>query len=122
MPVTRAEELDIDRSDSGVAAMRLVNSQQGATTMTAGVSIFEPGAAILLHTHPCEETVIILDGTAVAYVDGERFDLNRYDTTIMPPGVPHRFVNESDKPMTIAYFYPLVDAPRYPVDGKESQL
>mgnify|MGYP006125800927 CR=1 FL=1 len=39
----------------------------------------------------------------------------------MPPGVPHRFVNESDKPMTIAYFYPLVDAPRYPVGGKESQ-
>jgi len=53
--------------------------------MTAGVATFEPGASVLLHTHPCEETVIILEGSAVAHVNGEKFHLSKYDTTIMPP-------------------------------------
>jgi len=118
MNVIRASELPLDRSDPGTAALRLVTSKHGATSMTAGVATFEPGARIVLHTHPCEESVIIIEGNAVAYAAGQRFDLNKYDTTIMPPGVEHYFANESDKPMTIAYFYPQRDARRDDLEPK----
>ncbi|MSO21694.1 MAG: cupin domain-containing protein [Acidobacteria bacterium] len=115
MKIVYAAQQPIDRSDDGVDALRLVNREQGAKTMTAGVATFEPGSAILLHTHPCEETVIILEGQATAHVDGQIFHLRKYDTTIVPPGVPHRFLNESGKPMVIAYFYPAIDVSRDPV-------
>ena len=115
MKVVRASELPVDPSDQGVAALRLVNSKQGAQTMTAGVATFEPGARILLHNHPCEETVIILEGQGTAHIGGKTFELTKYDTTIVEAGLPHYFANNSSEPMTIAYFYPVLDAERHAV-------
>ena len=86
MNVIFASKLPVDRSDPGVKALRLVNRERGAKTMTAGVATFEPGAAIPLHTHNCEETVIIVEGRATAHVDEQSFQLQKYDTTIVPPG------------------------------------
>ena len=77
MAVIFAEQQPIDGSDPGVAAIRLVNKQRGANHITCGVATFEPGAEIPMHTHPCEESVIILEGKATAYVDGEVFQLPR---------------------------------------------
>lgn len=119
MPVIVASELPVDRSDPGVVALRLVGREQGAMTMTAGVATFEPGAVIPLHTHNCEETVIILEGQATARVDGRAFQLQKYDTTIVPPGIVHGFFNESQQSMVIAYFYPTVNVRRDFVDSGE---
>lgn len=83
--------------------------------MTAGVATFAPGAAIPLHTHPCEETVIILEGQATARIDDKIFHLEKYDATIVPPLTPHCFLNESKNLMVIAYFYPAIDVSRDPV-------
>jgi quercetin dioxygenase-like cupin family protein len=112
MNIVRASELAVDRSDPGVSALRLVTSERGAVGITAGVATFEPGARIVMHTHPCEETVIIIEGEAVAYVGGQRSNLSRFDSSIVPAEVPHCFANESRQPMTIAYFYPVRDARR----------
>ncbi len=113
MHVVRANETKPDLSDPGVSALRLVTSER-AKTMTAGVATFEPGARILLHTHPCEETVIILEGRATAYVQGEKLILEKHDTTIMSPETPNYFANETDSPMVIAYFYPMANPARDP--------
>ena len=121
MGIVKASKMRIDNSDPGVAALRLVNSDHGAKTMTAGISTFQPGASIIWHTHPCEETVIIVDGEATAYIENSKVQLNKFDATIMQPNVPHRFSNESEQPMTIAYFYPIVDAPRYDLDRNSSE-
>jgi quercetin dioxygenase-like cupin family protein len=115
MAVLRYNEIPIDPGDAGVAARRMVNAAMGARSITMGISVFEPGAAIFLHTHPCEETVIILDGEGMAEIDGEIYTLARYDTSFVPPLVPHRFWNASDRPMTMAYFYPMANPSRDPV-------
>ena len=115
MRIVYSKEEPIDRSDAGLDALRLVNSGKGAQHMTAGVATFSPGSAVFLHTHPCEETVIILEGQATAEIEGKTFQLGKYDATIVPPLVPHCFRNESQQPMVIAYFYPDVDVSRDPV-------
>ena len=66
MRVVFSKDEPVDRSDPGLEALRLVNRKKGAQHMTAGVATFAPGAAVILHTHPCEETVIILEGKAMA--------------------------------------------------------
>ena len=35
-----------------------------------------------------------------AKLDGETYTLGRYDASFVPPLVPHRFWNASDRPMT----------------------
>jgi quercetin dioxygenase-like cupin family protein len=107
VPILRYDQAPVDTSDAGVAARRLVNAAMGSKNITMGISTFAPGAGIFLHTHPCEETVIILDGAGMAEVDGETIALGQYDVSFIPPLVPHRFWNGSDRPMTICYFYPM---------------
>ena len=114
MGIIRYSGVPSDRSDSGVDAHRMVTSAMGAKTITSGVSTFEPGASILLHTHPCEETVVVVEGEAICELNGERFTMKPYDASFVPPEVPHRFINESDKPLTIIYFYPDIDVSRDP--------
>jgi len=107
--VVFGSNLSVDRSVPGIQGLRLVNREKGATTTTAGVATFEPGAAFPLHTHNCEETVIVLEGRARLDIEGQSLPLGKYDTVFARPGVQHRFVNESQEPMSFAYFYPSVD-------------
>jgi quercetin dioxygenase-like cupin family protein len=116
MTIVRFGTMPIDAGDAGVAARRMVTPAIGARSITMGISVFEPGAGIFLHTHPCEETVVILAGEGMAEIDGEVFRLHTYDTSFVPPLVPHRFWNASDQPMTMCYFYPMAEPSRDPVD------
>lgn len=73
--------------------------------VTTGITEFEPGTAIPLHTHNVEESVFILEGEATAVVDGKSFDLEAGDATWVPAGVPHRFVNRGQGRMRIYWVY-----------------
>ncbi len=124
MPVIRFGDFPLDAGDPGVAARRMVSAAMGAKTITCGVSTFQPGSGIFLHTHPCEEVVAVVDGEAVCELAGERYVMRRFDLSFVPPLTPHRFVNESDHPLTIIYFYPTVTLSRdavNPADVKGEQ-
>jgi HTH-type transcriptional regulator, repressor for puuD len=73
--------------------------------VTTGITVFEPGTAIPLHTHNVEESVLILEGEATAVVDGDSFDLEVGDATWVPAGVPHRFANRGPGVMRIYWVY-----------------
>jgi len=95
---------EVDRG-TGVKTRLLAHRGLGSEHITNGITRFEPGAKIALHYHNCDESVVIVEGEAVAEVDGKRYPMRRYDTTFVPAGVPHRFLNESDKPMAILWTY-----------------
>ena len=59
---------------------------------------------------------VVIEGKAAAYVDGQRYPLGKFDTTFVPPLVPHCFVNESDEELVFIYFYPEINVRRDPVD------
>ena len=66
-----------------------------------------------MHSHNCEESVVLLEGNAVAEIGEERFELKALDTTFVPANLPHRFINASDtEPMKILWIYASVDATR----------
>ena len=83
-----------------------------STSLTNGITMFEPGAAIARHYHSCDESVTILEGEATCEVDGEIFTMNTYDTTFVPAGIPHRFWNESNASMKILWTYASVEVTR----------
>jgi quercetin dioxygenase-like cupin family protein len=111
--VLRPDELPVTERGGGARTVPLVTAALGSREMLNGITSFQPGAAIPLHSHNCEESVIILEGSAVFELDGVDHELKRYDTTWIPPGVPHRFRNASDKePLRIFWTYASVDATR----------
>ncbi len=67
-----------------------------------GITVIAPDSAIPLHTHNCEESVVVLEADAVAEIDSERHALSQHDASCIPADVPHRFINASQtQPLTI---------------------
>ena len=106
MPIVRFNNWSSEGRSPLTKGQRLVTHETGAQNLSTGVTRFEPGAKIPLHYHNVEEQVTIIEGEAVAIIDGERHTLKAYDTTYVPAGTPHHFMNESNGPMAILYIYP----------------
>jgi HTH-type transcriptional regulator, repressor for puuD len=73
--------------------------------ITTGQTIFAPGTGLPLHSHNVEESVLILDGEAVAEIGDSRFDLVAGEATWVPAGIPHRFLNRGAGTMRIYWVY-----------------
>lgn len=108
----RPDELPVNDRGNGVRTIPLVTRKCGSTSMINGITAFDPGAKVGMHFHNCEESVMILEGEAVAEIDGNRHHLKAGDTTWLPSNVPHRFLNESDAPMRIFWTYADINATR----------
>jgi HTH-type transcriptional regulator, repressor for puuD len=98
----------IERFDrgAGVATLPYVGKWNAeGNLVTTGITVFEPGTAIPLHTHNVEESVLVLEGAAAAVVGDDRFDLEAGDATWVPAGVPHRFANRGQGRLRIYWVY-----------------
>ncbi len=73
--------------------------------ITTGQTIFAPGTGLPVHSHNVEENVLILEGLAIAEIDGKTFDLVAGEATWVEAGTPHRFLNRGDTPMRIYWVY-----------------
>ncbi|RUV30958.1 cupin domain-containing protein [Mesorhizobium sp. M5C.F.Ca.IN.020.32.2.1] len=111
--VFRPDQIPAHERGGGARTIPLVNRASGTTSFINGITIFEPGAAIPLHKHNCEESVMLLEGNAIAEIDGERHELKPEDTTFIPANLPHRFINASKtERMKIFWIYASVEATR----------
>ncbi len=110
--VLRPKSLPVVDRGGGARTVPLVSTEIGARGFLNGITEFDPGAAIPLHTHNCEETVMVIEGRATVEIDGGRYDLDTFDTTWVPPGVPHRFLNQSGTRTRILWTYSSIDATR----------
>jgi quercetin dioxygenase-like cupin family protein len=83
----------------------LFSSRFGAVGICGGYGRFEPGASLPCHIHDYDESITIVTGQAVCAVMGRRYLLSNCDTALVPKGRPHRFLNESSKPMAMIWLY-----------------
>jgi HTH-type transcriptional regulator, repressor for puuD len=104
--VLRSGELPRFDRGAGVVTLPYVGKWNAeGNLVTTGITVFEPGTAIPLHTHNVEESVVVLEGEATAVVGTDSFDLEAGDATWVPAGVPHRFANRGRGPMRIYWVY-----------------
>jgi putative monooxygenase len=119
--ILRPDELKTNDRGGGARTTPLVTRRCGSTSMINGITSFDPGAAIGVHFHNCEESVMVIEGEAIAEIDGVQHHLSTNDTTWIPANVPHRFINASDRQMRIFWTYATVDATRTMVATGESR-
>lgn len=103
--VLKFDELPrVDRG-GGVETVPLAGRRQGAQNISTGITRFPAGASIPLHTHNVEEAVTLLEGEGTAEIDGKLVPVKPWDTTYVPAGVPHRFINSGSGRMSILWVY-----------------
>jgi len=111
--ILRPSQQPVVQRGGGVTTIPLVSRACGSTGLINGITIFPPGGSIALHWHNCEESVMVLAGRATVEIDGTLHDMGPGDTTWVPAGVPHRFLNASEtEEMRILWTYARVDATR----------
>lgn len=111
--ILRPSEQPVVQRGGGVTTIPLVSRACGSTGLINGITIFPPGGSIALHWHDCEESVMVLAGRATVEIGGALHAMGPGDTTWVPAGVPHRFLNASEtEEMRILWTYARVDATR----------
>lgn len=69
------------------------------------------------HSHPWEQTTIVIEGNVDFLVDGERISLGTHDAVEIPPDVPHASRAVTSEPARLLAFWPLredrLDATEY---------
>ena len=85
-----------------------------------GITSFPPGAGIRLHSHNTIEQVTLIEGEGIAEIDGIEHPVRPFDTTQIPPGIHHRFVNTGTGRMRILWVYGSTDVKRTFADTGET--
>ena len=102
----KIDELSTVARGDGVETTLLVGKERcGPVAFTSGLTRFPAAKKVPVHHHNCAEQVTLLEGEAEVEIDGERTRLKRYDTTYVPAGKPHRFINVGDSSMLILWVY-----------------
>jgi quercetin dioxygenase-like cupin family protein len=102
----KLDELSKVARGDGVETTLLVGKDRcGPVNFTSGLTRFPAAKKVPIHHHNCAEQVTLLEGDAEVEIDGERTRIKQYDTTYIPAGKPHRFINVGDGPMLILWIY-----------------
>ena len=111
--VIRPGDQPVADRGGGNRTIPLVTPGIGARQLINGITVIAPGGAIGEHFHDCEESVIVLDGAAVAVIGGTEHPVGPGDTCWIPPGLAHYFRNASiTEPLRIFWTYASVTATR----------
>lgn len=100
------DEVNVDRSPSGLALRHLVTGAIGATAVYTGEQWLKPGEQVLLHTHPVEEVLIFTAGTGEATLGDQRVPVSAGVTIHIPAGERHGFRNTGDSELRIFVIFP----------------
>ena len=120
--ILRPAEQPVADRGSGNRTIPLVMPRIGARQLINGITAIAPGGAIAEHFHDCEESVIVLEGSAVAVLDGAEHAVGPGDTSWIPPGLPHYFRNASaTQVLRIFWTYASVTATRTLVASGETR-
>lgn len=97
----------------GLRTVPLVTRRTGSTGFINGYTTFPPLGAAQPHSHNCDECIVLLEGRAIASIDGVEHALQPGDAAFIPAGVPHFFRNASEtEDMKILWTYASIDADR----------
>jgi quercetin dioxygenase-like cupin family protein len=111
--ILHPDQIDLIDRGTGVKTTPLVGKwNASANHLTSGMTAFEPGTGIAVHSHNVEETVMVLEGEATVVIDGRPHEVTAGDVTWIPAGVPHFFRNRGQGTMRIYWVYASRDVTR----------
>lgn len=77
----------------GVQRMISMDRPLGAAAITQGLVTMQPGSESRPHTHPVEESMMLLQGHVRVYIAGEVVEIDRPATILAPANTIHAIRN-----------------------------
>jgi len=114
------DEQDAVVRGDGITSIRLTPHPLEDQGFTVGITSFPPGTSIRLHSHNCIEQVTLIEGEGTVVLNGEERPVKPYDTTQVPSGDFHRFINSGETQMRILWVYGAVEVTRTFADTGET--
>lgn len=106
---------------TGTTNYRLIGPETvGASNIEVVLGVVEKGKGALPHSHPgIEQVCYLLEGRALAEVDGQMRELGPGDCCFFPAGARHTFTVTSDTPAKVLVIYspPYGESPGKTVKG-----
>jgi quercetin dioxygenase-like cupin family protein len=94
MPIVGPSDQTIEEWRPGVRTRLLLSAASGAESLCMFEQWSEPGQGAPTHTHfGVEEVILVVEGSAEVWIDGETFVLERGGTALVPPHALHGFRN-----------------------------
>jgi len=87
--ITTIEDCNPIELQTGVIFQPLVGDFNTARNLTTGIVSFSPEAHLDCHTHPCSESITVLEGKAEITVEGRVYRLGPLDNIVIPRWLPH---------------------------------
>lgn len=103
--LTRFERAPVYELSPRARFRDLFSGRTGSRGICGGYGRFEPGSSLPCHVHEYDESITIVEGTAVCQCAGREYELSSCDTASIPRGRPHRFINRSDREMAMIWVY-----------------
>ena len=104
--IVRSAETDAIERGAGARTVPLLGKWNAdGNRVTSGITTFEPGVGLPLHTHNVEEAVLVLDGEAIVTLEDDEHRVAGGDLTWIPAGVRHRFRNAGTGPLRFYWVY-----------------
>ena len=79
--------------EPGVKLEAMVGDFNTCRGLTTGIVTIEPEALLNYHTHPCGESITVLEGQAEIFVEGRTYQLGPLDNITIPRWLPHQARN-----------------------------
>jgi quercetin dioxygenase-like cupin family protein len=79
----------------GVHTWKATESETGGSFILFE-AVMSRGKVTPLHTHPCDETMIVLEGELLVHVQAEEYVVGPLGVLVAPRGVPHAFMVTSE--------------------------
>lgn len=103
--ILKFDELPKVSRGGGIETIPLAGPSLGSQGISTGITRFPSGSSVPEHTHNVEEAVTLLEGEGTVEIEGAQTQVKPWDTTFIPPGIPHRFINDSNDRMSILFVY-----------------
>jgi quercetin dioxygenase-like cupin family protein len=103
--ISRFNKMEKYELAPGTQFSDLFAGRYGSVGICGGYGRFQPGTSLPCHIHDYDESITIVEGSAICEVAGQRYRLSGCDTAFIPQGKPHRFLNESQSPMAMIWVY-----------------
>src|SRR5215813_9260528 len=89
----------------GIHGRFLAHKDLGASTVSLLMNRADPGAAVPLHVHHVEETVVMFEGRIWVQLGDERRVIGPDDTVIIPAFMPHAWGTEGTEAARMMWVY-----------------
>jgi len=90
----------------GLVLQILLDKKMGAKNLDLGTVKIAPQSETGMHKREFEEVIYMLAGSGqVVCEGGEVFTMQTGDCVLIPPGVLHKHVNHTDKPLEQLYIF-----------------